>query len=117
MFEIWRHVDSGERFLVLFLAGLATAAAGPLQPHEDARRVLATRAHQVHNAGALLTMRRAPGEYMREYASARPAPLARVGLPPPGTTQGRAVCGPPRGMGGRRQGGVREGHRGIVGAL
>ena len=83
MFEIWRHVDSGERFLVMVLAGLATAAAGPLQPHEDPRRVLATRAHQGHNARAMLTMRQAPGDYVREYASDRPGRVVALPDAPP----------------------------------
>jgi len=79
MFEIWRHVDSGERFLVIVLGGVPTMAAGPLRPHEDPRLVLATRAHPGHNARALLGMRRAPGEYVREYASDRPGRV--VALP------------------------------------
>jgi hypothetical protein len=67
MLEIWRHVDSGERYLVVIVHGVVSAAAGPLSPWEDPRWVLETRGNQRHNAQALLHMRRWPGEYLAEY--------------------------------------------------
>jgi hypothetical protein len=79
MYEIWRHLDGGARYLVLVRAGRATAAAGPLRPHEDPRRVLAERANRAPNPRALFHMRRAPGEYVREYARRRPGRV--VALP------------------------------------
>ena len=71
MFEIWRHAVSGERFLVVVREGAATVAAGPLAAHDDARYILETHGNQNHNPWALLGMRRAPEEYIREYARDR----------------------------------------------
>jgi hypothetical protein len=69
MFEIWRHLGSGERYLVIVRAGLPTVAAGPLPPGSDPRVVLESRGNKQHNAWALLSMRRAPAEYAREYTT------------------------------------------------
>jgi len=69
MFEIWRHTDTGERYLVVVRDGVVNVAAGPLLPHEDPHRVLETRSNQHHNALALLEMRRSPWQYRREYTT------------------------------------------------
>jgi len=48
---------------------VVNVAAGPLGPHEDPRTTLAGHLNQNHNPQALLHLRRAPGEYAREYTT------------------------------------------------
>ena len=67
MCGIWWHRASGERFLVAYHFGAVNAAAGPLHAWEDPGRVLETHSNQEHNVAALLPMRAAPEEYIREY--------------------------------------------------
>ena len=69
MFEIWRHIRTGERYLVVVRDGRANVAAGPLPPEDDTRVVLETRGNQNHNPRALLDMRRMLGDYAREYTT------------------------------------------------
>ena len=85
-FEIWCHIDSGERYLVVVRGGAATVAAGPLAPRDDPRRVLETHANQNHNAWALLDMRKAPQDYVREYTT---GPDGRAVAAPSHSTEGR----------------------------
>jgi hypothetical protein len=66
-FEIWRHRETGQRYLVVWRSGVAQVAAGPLCPHEDAAHVLETHGNQHHNAFALLDMRKHPAAYLREF--------------------------------------------------
>ena len=85
MFEIWRHVDSGERFLVVFRDGLVSVAAGPLSPDDDPRHILETHGNQNHNPLALVSMNRERGEYVREYVAdihGRITHLGNVPAPP-----------------------------------
>jgi hypothetical protein len=83
MFEIWRHVRSGERYLVVVRDGMVNVAAGPLSERQDPREVLATHSNQQHNPRALLHMRRAPQEYVREYTSAADGSVVSAGDAPP----------------------------------
>ncbi len=69
MFEIWRHIESGARYLVLVRDGKANVAAGPLASYDDPRLVLETHGNQHHNPHALLHLRRAPHDYEREYTT------------------------------------------------
>ena len=69
MFEIWRHRESGERYLVVVRDGTVNAAAGPLGDAHDPRRVLEAQANQHDNPWALLHMRHAPEDYEREYTT------------------------------------------------
>jgi len=69
VFEIWRHIASGERYLVLVRAGQVDVAAGPLPPGDDPGVVLERHANQRHNPTALLHIRRAPHEYAREFTT------------------------------------------------
>jgi hypothetical protein len=71
VFEIWRHLATGDRYLVVVRDGMASVAAGPLLPTDDPRRVLATHGNQRHNPWALLRMRHAPQEFAREYTAGR----------------------------------------------
>jgi hypothetical protein len=67
MFEIWRHITTGQRYLVVCRENRATAAAGPLPEFQDPVRVLEQHGNQEHNPYALLDMRRSPESYVREY--------------------------------------------------
>ena len=69
MFEIWRHVRSGERFLVVVRDGVVNVADGPLRAWQDPHEVPETRGNLEHNPRALLHMRRAPHEYVGEYTT------------------------------------------------
>jgi hypothetical protein len=69
MFEIWRHRVSGQRFLVIVRDRAVTVAAGPLDVNDDPRRVLETHSNQNHNPAALMHIRRAPDQYLREYTT------------------------------------------------
>ena len=69
MFEIWRHIESGERYLVVVRDGQVNVAAGPLHSYEEPRAVLEGRTNQHHNPQALLAIRRAPDNYRREYTT------------------------------------------------
>ncbi len=67
MFEIWRHVETGARYLVVNRGGRVNVAAGPLAEHDDPRVVLQWHTNQNRNPWALLDMRRRPQDYEREY--------------------------------------------------
>ena len=82
MFEIWRHVGSGARYLVVVRDGMVNLAAGPLRWGEDPCRVLETHSNQEHNPMALLHIRRAPQEYVREYTTDRDGRAVPVEPPP-----------------------------------
>ena len=69
MFEIWQHIASGARYLVVVHAGVVSVAAGPLQPWEDSRETLETHGNQHHNPWALLDMRKTPQAYRRTYTT------------------------------------------------
>ena len=84
MYEIWRHAETGKRFLVVVRDGRATVAAGPLAVWDDPRRVLETHGNQNHNPWELVKMRHAPGEYIREYTSDRPGRVVDAGDVPVG---------------------------------
>jgi hypothetical protein len=71
VFEIWRHRGSGKRFLVVVRDGQVNVAAGPLLSDDDPREVLETHGNQAHNPRVLLSMRRAPEAYVREYTTNR----------------------------------------------
>jgi hypothetical protein len=78
VFEIWRHVASGARYLVVVRDDQVTVAAGPLNPDDDPRLVVAGRTNQQHNPRALLHIRKTPLEYEREYASVQPGHVAAI---------------------------------------
>ena len=65
-YEIWRARTTGERYLVLVQFGTTLAAAGPLAPGDDPRRILEARANQHHNPSALLEMHARPEAFQRE---------------------------------------------------
>src|SRR5215211_4394064 len=69
MFEIWQHIESGQRYLVVVRDGLVSVAAGPLMIGDDPRLVLETHSNQNHNPRALLDIRRAPESYRREFTT------------------------------------------------
>jgi hypothetical protein len=71
VFEIWRHIATGERYPVAVREGTANVAAGPLRAEDDPRCVLETHGNQRHNPRALMRMRHAPQEFVREYATGR----------------------------------------------
>ena len=71
MFAIWRHRETGRRYLVVERDGIVSVAAGPLDRHDDPRRILETHGNQEHNARALLEIRRHPEQYLREYSTDR----------------------------------------------
>jgi hypothetical protein len=71
VYEIWRHIQSGDRYLVVVRQGTVNVAAGPLWPTDDPKRVLEEHGNQQHNPWALLGMRRAPQEFVREYTTDR----------------------------------------------
>ncbi len=79
MFEIWEHVPSRRRYLIVVRDDQVWVAAGPLDPTDDPRRVLETRGNPPPNSKALLQMHRAPEAYRREYTTG---------------ADGRAVRGP-----------------------
>ncbi len=67
MFEIWRHITSGDRYLVAVRRGVVNVAAGPLTLGQEPRITLERHANQNHNPQALLHIRQAPHAYVREY--------------------------------------------------
>jgi len=69
MFEIWQHLASGRRYLVVVRQGYVSVAAGPLHPSDDPRRVLGTHGNQEHDPRVLLDMHHHPDAYRREYTT------------------------------------------------
>ena len=69
MYEIWRHIVSGERYLVVVRAGVVNVAAGPLTPGQEPRTTLEQHGNQNHNPQALLHIRKFPEDYVREYTT------------------------------------------------
>jgi hypothetical protein len=82
VFEIWQHLESGERYLMVIRGGIVEVAAGPLRAWDDPRWVLETHRNQEHTARALLHMRRAPHEYAREYTTGPDGGAVHVGEEP-----------------------------------
>ena len=78
MFEIWQHLPSGQRYLVVVRSGHVNIAAGPLAPEDDPRRVLETHGNQAHNPGALLDIHHHPDAYRREYTTVPDGCAVRV---------------------------------------
>jgi hypothetical protein len=68
-FEIWRHRETGQRYLVSWRSGVAQVAAGPLDPGEEAAHVLETHSNQHHIVFPLLDMRQHPEAYLREFVT------------------------------------------------
>ena len=81
MFEIWQHIESGQRYLVVVRDDQAWVAAGPLDPSDDPGYVLETRDNQQPNSQALLQMHRAPAGYRREYTTGVDGRAVRVSTP------------------------------------
>ncbi len=69
MFEIWRHIASGARYLVVVRGGVVNVAAGPLTPDQEPRATLERHLNQHHNPQALLDLRKYPEDYVREYTT------------------------------------------------
>jgi hypothetical protein len=84
MFEIWRHVATGERYLVALHDHQVLAAAGPLMASEDPVQTLASHANQRHNPRALLAMTKARDDDVREYTSTLFGHVVQVPDPPAG---------------------------------
>jgi hypothetical protein len=89
MFEIWRHIATGRRYLVVCRDGRATAAAGPLREIEDPIHILEAHGNPSRNPHALLEMRKSPQNYVREYVQDRRGDVTRYPRP-----QTRANGGP-----------------------
>jgi hypothetical protein len=78
MFEIWRHIASGQRYLVRYHTDKVHTAAGPLRADDNPVRVLETRDNRAQNPKVLLHMQKAPGAYEREYTTGEGGRVVRL---------------------------------------
>jgi hypothetical protein len=77
MFEIWRHRQTDQRYLVAMVAGEPNSCAGPLASDEDLAAAVRTQAPKVPNPQALMHLKRKPHEYEREDLTNTPRTAER----------------------------------------